>query len=102
MKKSDIFAGLRRIFTLFLIIIFSLIIAIFLVFFDFFSSIIFGGNVTIINTTPENFTGKIAFFQHKNLLFSENFEILQNQQKKFTVPDTFNDGDITIFVENIS
>lgn len=46
--------------------------------------------------------GKIEFFQHKNLLHSEKFEISQNEKKKITVPDDFNDGDIRIFIEDNS
>lgn len=78
------------------------VLLIFVVFFDFFWSIIFGGNIKIINTTNGIFVGKIEFFQHKNLLHSEKFEISQNEKKKITVPDDFNDGDIKIFIEDNS
>lgn len=57
-------------------------------------------NIEIFNQTDENFMGKIEFFQHKNLLHSEKFEISQNEKKKITVPDDFNDGDIRIFIED--
>ena len=59
-------------------------------------------NVEIFNQTDENFMGKIEFFQHKNLLHSEKFEISQNEKKNITVPNDFNDGDIRIFIEDNS
>ena len=59
-------------------------------------------NIEIFNQTDENFMGKIEFFQHKNLLHSEKFEISQNEKKKITVPNDFNNGDIRIFVEDNS
>lgn len=59
-------------------------------------------NIEIFNQTDENFMGKIEFFQHKNLLHSEKFEISQNEKKKITVPNDFNDGDIRIFIEDNS
>ena len=44
----------------------------------------------------------MELFQHKNLLYSEKFEISQNEKKKITVPNDFNDGDIRIFIEDNS
>lgn len=93
---------MKKILKIIYIIIIGIVFVFCILFFYLFAPIFFGGNVKIFNTTNENFTGQIKFFQHKNLLHSENFEISKNENKNFSVPNQFNEGDIKIFIKNNS
>lgn len=99
-RLSQIGIILKKIIVFLSLVTLFFCLLVFITFFDFFRAIIFGGRVEIINTTTESFFGKIDFFQHRHFLHRENFTILQNEKKNFSVPDEFNDGEIKIVIEN--